>query len=251
MITKHSNYGGNFGGDFIKLNAINNNSKKKLEQPEMFKGYILLSLVDNMQAIEILKSVSAKVIKKYTQERLFTKEDRGDFHWFLLRCRGGTENKVIEHIEKHPLHSENFKNEFIQLVEYEKRNVNKIKGINMFAGYFLVEMRDTQEARLILRGCRTSIIKQYTEANVQELISKILEEEKLTTNKDFQVKEEVIVNTSIFSGEGVIISINEEKQRAMVQFYYFGAYNTISVPFTDLEKKRKTKEVKYKPKPKY
>ena len=243
MIKKHSNYPNNFGGDFIKLNSINETSQKKLEKPDLFNGYLLISLVDSAQSMEILKSVSVRVIKKYLQESydiMQEKQDIQEFHWFLLRCRGGTEGKVIEYITKHPHYVDNFNDEFIQLVEYEKRNINKIKGINMFAGYFLVQMRNTHEARLILRGCRTSIIKEYSKENVRELISKILEEEKITNNKNFQVKEEVIVNTAIFNGEGVVISINEEKQTVMVQVFYFGAYNSISVPFTDLEKKRKS-----------
>jgi transcription antitermination factor NusG len=154
--------------------------------------------------------------------------------WYLLKCIGGNEHNVIKKLNNHSEFLRFFKNNFIVLADYEKEK--KSKGPNIFSGYFLSEMEDQPLSRAILRTCGASIVKEYKKAEIEVLLENIKYQTNLTVNKNFQPKELVKVNMGIINGEGTVISINDEKQTAMVEILCFGSYTSVNVPFENIEK---------------
>ena len=161
-------------------------------------------------------------------------ENNSPFKWYLLKCIGGNEHNVIKKLTHHSEFSRFFQDNFIVLTDYEKEK--KTKGPNIFSGYFLCKMDDQSLSRMILRTCGASIVKPYKEEEIQLLLENIKYQTNLTVNKNFQPKELVKVDMGIINGEGTIISINEEKQTAMVEILCFGSYTSVNVPFENIEK---------------
>jgi len=161
-------------------------------------------------------------------------ENMDNFQWYLLKSIGGNENNVIKKLNNHSEFYRFFKDNFIILSE--KEDNKKSKMANIFSGYFLCQMEDQPLSRTILRTCGASIVKPYKQEDIEKLLENIQYQNNLVINKNFQPKELVKVNMGIINGEGTIISINDEKQMAIVEILCFGSYTSVNVPFENIEK---------------
>jgi transcription antitermination factor NusG len=155
--------------------------------------------------------------------------------WFLLKCLGGNEHNVIKKLKLHSEFSKYFYDNFIVLSDFEKIEGKK-KGPNVFTGYFLGFMENNHLSNNILRSCGAYIIKEYQQQDINNLLENIKEQSNLSINKNFNIRENVKVDMGIIKGEGIIISVNEEKQTAIVEILCFGSYSSVNVPFENLEK---------------
>lgn len=161
-------------------------------------------------------------------------EENNPKKWYLLKSIGGNEENVIKKLKNHSEFDRFFNDTFIILSQYEK-NDNK-KGPAIFGGYFLGEMEDQPLSRTILRTCGGSIVKEYKKSDIDILLENITYQTNLSVNKNFSIKELVKVDMGIIKGEGTIISVNEDKQNAMIEILCFGSYTTVKVPFENIEK---------------
>ena len=165
-------------------------------------------------------------------------EDANPKKWYLLKCIGGNEENVIKKLRNHSEFEKFFVDSFIILAEYEKGDDkdNKKKGPAIFGGYFLGQMDNSHLGKAILRTCGASIVKEYKPEDIDLLLENIKYQTNLSVNKNFTVKEQVKVDMGIIKGEGTVISVNEEKQTAMVEILCFGSYTSVNVPFENIEK---------------
>ena len=172
--------------------------------------------------------------------------------WYVVNTYSGHENKVKEKLEARTesmgMQDYIFRVIVPETTEVEvKDGVKKEKVKKMFPGYVLVEMIMTDEAWYVVRntpgvtgfiGSSGGGAKPFPVSpdEIEAIFRRLgLSENKVLVN--FAVNDHVRILNGPFSGlEGIVESMNDEAQSAIVLTTLFGRETPTEISYMDLEK---------------
>lgn len=172
--------------------------------------------------------------------------------WYVVNTYAGHENRVKENLERR-VETMGIENNLFRILvaeesEVEIKNGKKIEKMrNLFPGYLFVEMIMTDEAWYVVRntpgvtgfiGSSGGGAKPFPVS--PDEIETIFRRLGLSENKikvDFEVGNHVRILNGPFSGiEGLVDSMNDESQSAVVLTTLFGRETPTEIAYIDLER---------------
>ena len=172
--------------------------------------------------------------------------------WYVVNTYAGHENRVKENLERR-VETMGLENNLFRILvaeesEIEIKNGKKVERMrNLFPGYLFVEMIMTDEAWYVVRntpgvtgfiGSSGGGAKPFPVS--ADEIETIFRRLGLSENKvvvKFSVNDHVRILNGPFSGlEGVVESMNDESQSAVVLTTLFGRETPTEIAYIDLEK---------------
>jgi len=172
--------------------------------------------------------------------------------WYVVNTYAGHENRVKENLERR-VETMGIENNLFRILvaeesEIEIKNGKKVEKMrNLFPGYLFVEMIMTDEAWYVVRntpgvtgfiGSSGGGAKPFPVS--PDEIESIFRRLGLSENKikvDFAVGNHVRILNGPFSGiEGLVDSMNDESQSAVVLTTLFGRETPTEIAYIDLEK---------------
>lgn len=172
--------------------------------------------------------------------------------WYVVNTYSGHENRVKENLERR-VESMGIEDALFRILvaeekEIEYKNGKKVEKMrNLFPGYLFVEMIMTDEAWYIVRntpgvtgfiGSSGGGAKPFpvSDEEIESILRRMgLSDQKLIV--DFGVGDTVKILSGPFSGiEGVVDSMNDDAQTAMVLTILFGRETPTEISYGDLEK---------------
>lgn len=172
--------------------------------------------------------------------------------WYVVNTYAGHENRVKENLERRVetmgLENNLFRILVAEETEVEIKNGKKVEKMrNLFPGYLFVEMIMTDEAWYVVRntpgvtgfiGSSGGGAKPFPVSpdEIETIFRRLgLSESKIKI--DFVVGDHVRILNGPFSGiEGVVDSLNDESQSAIVLTTLFGRETPTEIAYIDLEK---------------
>ena len=172
--------------------------------------------------------------------------------WYVVNTYSGHENKVKEKLEARAQSMDMTDYIFRVIVPTQteidiKDGVKKEKVKKMFPGYILVEMKMSDEAWYVVRntpgvtgfiGSSGGGAKPFPVSpdEIEAIFRRLgLSENKVLVN--FAVNDHVRILNGPFSGlEGIVESMNDEAQSAIVLTTLFGRETPTEISYMDLEK---------------
>ena len=172
--------------------------------------------------------------------------------WYVVNTYSGHETKVKEKLEMR-IQSMGMQNYIFRVIVPESTEIEikdgkqKEKTKKMFPGYVLVEMIMTDEAWYVVRntpgvtgfiGSSGGGAKPFPVSpdEIETIFRRLgLSENKVVVN--FAVNDHVRILNGPFSGlEGIVESMNDESQSAIVLTTLFGRETPTEISYMDLEK---------------
>ncbi|AMC92732.1 antitermination protein NusG [Erysipelothrix larvae] len=173
--------------------------------------------------------------------------------WYVVNTYSGHENRVKENLERR-VESMGIQDSLFRVlvaeetvIEFNKSGKKVEKMRNLFPGYLFVEMIMTDEAWYVVRntpgvtgfiGSSGGGAKPFpvSPEEIESILRRIgMSDKKLVV--DFGVGDRVKILSGPFSGlDGVIDSMNDDAQTAMVLTILFGRETPTEISYTDLEK---------------
>lgn len=173
--------------------------------------------------------------------------------WYVVNTYSGHENRVKENLERR-VESMGIQDYLFRVlvaeekvIEFNKAGKKVEKSRNIFPGYLFVEMIMTDEAWYIVRntpgvtgfiGSSGGGAKPFpvSPEEIESILRRIgMSDKKLIV--DFAKGDRVKILSGPFSGlEGVVDSMNDDAQTAMVLTILFGRETPTEISYTDIER---------------
>lgn len=173
--------------------------------------------------------------------------------WYVVNTYSGHENRVKENLERR-VESMGIQDYLFKIlvaeekeIEFNKNGKKVEKMRNLFPGYLFVEMIMTDEAWYVVRntpgvtgfiGSSGGGAKPFpvSPEEIESILRRIGKSDKKLI-VDFAVGDHVKILSGPFSGlEGVVDSMNDDAQTAMVLTILFGRETPTEISYADLEK---------------
>ena len=172
--------------------------------------------------------------------------------WYVVNTYAGQENRVKENLERR-VKTMGLEDSLFQIVVAEEKEIEYKNGKpvektrNLFSGYLLVQMIMTDEAWYVVRntpgvtgfiGSSGKGAKPFpvSQEEIDSVLCRLGKKDP-SVQVDFEVGDAVqILNGAFKNSEGVVESMDDEKQEATVLLILFGRETPTEIAYIDLKK---------------